>query len=213
MTIDEKIRQIIETAWTGYSNKVAAGLLQPENEKMMQLQFAMMLQSLVSLYEFRKNESIKVLLEVPVTISRLPSKRIIDIVIVHAENQSKKSYPIELKCFRVFTRDGNGKKRGAQNLGMYDYWADIENVEQYSTLEGYGFGTQLTLTDDDYYVSGRHQGQQVSVYSTAKSRARVSGILSQAVVNRLGRIELFGAYLMGHWKEIGEFHFVKQHTA
>ena len=53
---------------------------------------------------------------------------------------------------------------------MYDYWADIENIEQYVLLNNYSFGTQLTLTDDPYYVIGRHQVAQTSVFSTNNTR-------------------------------------------
>ena len=167
----------------------------------MQLQIAQTLMTLTSIYEYRQNESIKILLEVPVNIARQRSKRIVDIVIQHSENSDIKFFPIELKCFRLRTRSGQGN-RGAQNLGMFDYWMDIENIEQYSALENFSFGTQLTLTDDNYYVTGMHQGQQTSVYSTSKTRQNVTGILEHDIANRLGRIELVGNYSMTGWEEI-----------
>ncbi len=212
MTIEQKIKEIIGISWASYKNKVASRLLDPENEKMMQLQLALIIQTLIPIFEFRPSESIKVLLEEPVNINRQPSRRIIDIVILHSENNIKRYFPVELKCFREFTRDKTGKKRGAQNLGMYDYWADIENIEQYSNLNDYGFGTQLTLTDDNYYVTGRHQGNQVAMYSTNNTRINVTGTLQQAIVNRLGRIDLNGIYAMNNWERIGDYHFIRQET-
>jgi len=209
MTTEQKIRQIIDIGWTSFKSKVASGLLNPENEKMMQLQFAQILLTLTSVYEHRQNESIKILLEVPVNIVRQPSRRIIDIVIQHSENGTINYYPIELKCFRRLTRDGQGN-RGAQNLGMYDYWMDIENVEQYSILTNYSFGTQLTLTDDNYYVTGRHRGKQTAVYSTNNNRQKVTGGLQQAIANRQGNIQLIGQYSMTGWEQIGNFNFIRQ---
>lgn len=211
MTTQLKIRQLIDISWTSFKNKVASGLLDPENEKMMQLQLAQTLLTLGSIYEHRQNESIKILLEVPVTITRQPSKRIIDIVIQHSENGSIKNFPIELKCFRRLIRGGQ-RPRGAQNLGMYDYWNDIENIEQYSILENYSFGTQLTLTDDEYYVTGRHQGQQTSIYSTSNTRQNVTGILQHGIANRQGQITLNGNYSMTGWEQIGNFNFIRQQT-
>ena len=178
----------------------------------MQLQFSQLLLSLTSIYEHSSRESIKILLEVPVIIARLQSKRIIDIVIQHIENGYQRNYPIELKCFRKLTRDGQGN-RGAQNLGMYDYWLDIENIEQYSLLENYSFGTQLTITDDNYYVTGRHQGQQTSVYSTNNTRLNVAGLLQKPIANRPGTIELIGTYNTTGWEQIGDFNFIKQHNS
>ena len=209
MTTEQKIQQIIDISWTSFKNKVASGLFNPENEKMMQLQFAQTLLTLTSIYEYRQNESIKILLEVPVNIARQPSRRIIDIVIQHSENGIIKYFPIELKCLRRLTRDGLGN-RGAQNLGMYDYWMDIENLEQYSTLTNYSFGTQLTLTDDNYYVTGRHRGQQTAVYSTNNTRQNVTGGPQQAIANRQGKIQLIGQYSMTSWEQIGSFNFIRQ---
>ena|GEM_PF-3229981 len=211
MTSDEKIRNIIGITWSCYKEKVASGLLAPENEKMMQLQFSMLLQGLVPMFEFVSDESIKILLEEPVDINRTPSRRIIDIVVLHTQHGIRTHYPIELKCFRRLARHGGGM-RGGQNLGMYDYWMDIENVEQYSMLPNFGFGTHLALTDDIYYVTGEHNGPQVRVYSTNVRRTDVSGTLIQAIKNREGKIELGGCYSTSHWEHLNGFYFIIQQT-
>ena len=208
MTTDQKIRQVIDICWTSFKNKVASGLLSPENEKMMQLQFAQTLLALTSIYEFRPTESIKILLEVPVDIGN-QVRRIIDIVIQHSDNGNITNFPIELKCFRRLTRNGQGN-RGAQNLGMYDYWVDIENIEQYSNLHTFSFGTHLMVTDDNYYVTGKHRGQQTAVYSTNNTRLNVSGILQREIANRPGRIEIRGTYSMASWEQLENFSFIRQ---
>jgi len=206
-----KVRQIIDIAWESYKNKVASELLEPENEKMMQLQLAFMLQTLMPLFEFRQGETLSVLLEVPVTIDRSPNRRIIDIVILHFEKEIKTYFPIELKCFRKLTR-GKTTKRGAGNLGMYDYWMDIENIEQYTTLENFGFGTHLMISDDDYYSKGKHAGDQVSVYSTNLYRQNVTGHLNAPIANRQGNIRLNGNYSMTTWEQKNQFYFIRQET-
>lgn len=211
MTSDEKIRNIIGITWSCYKEKVASGLLAPENEKMMQLQFAMLLQGLVPMFEFVSDESIKILLEEPVDINRTPSRRIIDIVVLHTQDGVRTHYPIELKCFRRLARHGGGT-RGGQNLGMYDYWMDIENIEQYSLLPSYRFGTHLALTDDPYYVAGIHNGPQVKVYSTNNNRTVVAGLLEQVIKNRPGRIQLMGRYSTAHWEQANSFYFIHQET-
>lgn len=210
MDPESKIRQIIDISWLSFKNKVASNFYDPENEKMMQLFLAQTIQSLIPIFEFKSNETIKVFLETPVTINRIPDKRLIDIVIYHNSGTISKYFPIELKCFRKFTRDGSGKRRGAQNLGMFDYWADIENNEQYTLLPEYSFSTHLTLTDDSYYVTGRHMGSQVQVYSTNNARVAVTGILEEPIANRHGRLILDGTYSMTGWETIGEFSFIRQ---
>ena len=208
--MNETIKKIIDISWTSFKNKVASRLFDPENEKMMQLQFAQTIQTLSPLFEYNPDESIKILLEKAVTIDRVPNRRIIDIVILHRVNNIETYYPIELKCFRKYTRDNSGKLRGAQNLGMYDYWEDIENLELYAKLNNFSFGTQLTLTDDEYYVTGKHQGPQVKIYSTNNKRMNITGLLEQKIANRHGKIILEGSYSMNSWEKVGDFYFIEQ---
>lgn len=205
-----KINDLIKQGWDCYTNKVANGLLNPENEKMMQLQLAQIFQTLSPIYEYQKSESIKVLLEVPVTL-RNGVNRIIDIVIAHNETERTVFFPIELKCFRLYSRNSR-KKRGAQNLGMYDYWEDIQNIEGYFDLDNYMQGYQLTLTDDPYYVESQHNGPQVAIYSTNRNRLNVVGELIQPIANRRGLIALRGTYSMAKWVKMNNFYFIAQQT-
>lgn len=202
------VKEMITLGWRLYTGKVAGGLLSPENEKMMQLHLAQIFQTLAPLFERSSAESIKVLLEVPATIHE-STRRIIDIVIEHRLAESIERVAIEIKCFRYLVRGGVGK-RGAQNLGMYDYWEDIENVEGYLTLPAYTAAYQFTLTDDRYYPKSPHSGSQVAVYSTAKRRAGVTGTLKHAIANRRGEITLRGIYDMSGWREEGDFFFIEQ---
>lgn len=176
----------------------------------MQLQLAQIFQTLAPIYEFENQESIKVLLEVPVKI-RGNINRIIDIVLSHTKNSNPIYYPIEIKCFRLHTRSGTGK-RGAQNIGMYDYSEDIENIENYVLIPNYRKGFQLTLTDDTYYVNTLHRGSQVATYSTNIKRTNTTGTLTHNIANRHGSIALTGTYHMTNWQKNGDFHFICQTT-
>lgn len=203
-----KIYELINLGWDLYIEKVAGELLNPENEKMLQLQLALVYQSLAILYVNKHSESINVLLEVPVQV-RKNKKNIIDLVIEHNFNGNLRYYPIELKCFRKRAR-GKSTNRGAGNLSMYDYWEDIENIELYKQVPKYEYGVQLTLTDDQYFVNTQHKGSQVRVYSTAKNRGIVTGRLTHTIANRKGQIDLKGSYDLGKWISIGEFYSIRQ---
>jgi hypothetical protein len=202
------IEEMISLGWKLYTGKVAGKLLSPENEKMMQLHLAQIFQTLAPLFERTSEESIKVLLEVPSTI-RVNTRRIIDIVIEHRSAESLKRIAFELKCFRRLVRVGSGK-RGAQNLGMYDYWKDIENIEGYRALPSYTAAYQFTLTDDRYYPEAPHSGSQVAVFSTARRRTGVTGKLEHKIANRRGEITLRGSYDMSGWRNEGDFFFIAQ---
>lgn len=205
-----KIQKIINDGWECFKHKVSNGLLSPANEKMMQLQLAQIYQSMAFNYEYEESESIKVLLEIPVTIRR-NIFRSIDIVLSHTHDGRITHYPIELKCFRLLTRAGTGR-RGAQNLGMYDYWEDIVNIENYSKLRDYSVGFQFTLTDDAYYVETEHRGSQVAVYSTNNKRNDITGILKHPIASRKGKIILAGKYSMSQWEKLKNFWFIKQQS-
>lgn len=202
-----QVIEMVSLGWRLYTAKVASGLLIPENEKMMQLQLAQIFQTLAPLFEGSTDESYKVLLEVPVLTT--VNKRIIDLVIEHRIGSSVARTAIELKCFRLYARKGGGK-RGAQNLGMYDYWEDIENIESYCTLPEYDHAYQLTLTDDPYYIETQHTGSQVAMYSTCQSRSGVTGTLAHGIANRKGSITLHGVYSMKGWKKDSSFYFISQ---
>jgi hypothetical protein len=201
-------QDMIELGWRLYSGKVASGLLSPENEKMMQLQFALVLQTLSPLFEFSTEESYKVLLEVPVVING-STKRIIDIVVEHSLAESVSRIAIELKCFRLYVRNSKNK-RGAQNLGMHDYWKDIANIEGCCALPEFQTGYQFTITDDRYYADATHSGPQVATYSTSRERSGVTGLLSHSIANRKGQIVLRGTYSMEGWIKDGSFYFIHQ---
>jgi hypothetical protein len=199
--------KIIKLAWELYTDKVASDLLKPRNEKMMQLQLAQILQLLAPLFESRSNESYKVILEHPVRLDNRIS--IIDIVIEHSIDGANDKTAVELKCFRLYSSNSETKKRGAQNLGMYDYWADIERCEEYCRLLGFRSAFQLTVTDDPYYVDTQHTGPQVAAYSTYRNRRNVTGLNERPIANRDGRISLTGIYDLP-WETKGSFHFISQ---
>lgn len=203
-----KIYELIDLGWTLCVKKIAGGLMNPTKEKELQLQLAMIYQGLANMYEETTKESIKILLEEPVKV-RNKKKNLIDIVVRHAVGNQTINYPIELKCFRKKTQDLKNN-RGAGNLSMFDYWEDIENVELYSNLAGYGLGTQFTVTDDSYYVETKHTGSQVSVYSTSRHKGVVSGPLTHKIANRSGHIPLCGEYDMTRWQTIGNFYAIAQ---
>jgi hypothetical protein len=201
------VPELVSLGWRLYAAKVANGLLRPDNEKMMQLHIAQIFQTLAPLYEFSSTESYKVLLEVPVLLGE--RTKIIDVVLEHSSNGKITKTAIELKCFRLLGRSGNGR-RGAQNLGMYDYWEDIASLEGCRALSDYNDAYQLTLTDDSYYVETKHCGSQVATYSTCRSRADVTGQLVHSVANRAGVIALAGTYEMSGWQKDGSFYFINQ---
>jgi hypothetical protein len=201
------VPEMISLAWRLYSAKVANTLLVPDNEKMMQLQLAQIFQTLTPLFECSATESYKVLLEVPVKVKG--NTKIVDIVLDHIVENKVTKTAIELKCFRLLSRSGGGK-RGAQNIGMYDYWEDIENIEAYSSLPEFEGAYQLTLTDDSYYVEKPHVGSQVATFSTYKNRPKVTGTLVHKIANKKGEISLYGNYLMEGWKKDGDFYFISQ---
>ena len=87
--------EIVDLAWSLYADKIANNLLVPDNEKMMQLHLAQILQTLAPLFESRSSESYKVLLEVPVSVGG--KRKIIDVVVEHVHEGKTLRTAIELK--------------------------------------------------------------------------------------------------------------------
>lgn len=89
----------------------------------------------------------------------------------------------------------------------------IHNIEGYVALPESAEAFQLTLTDDPYYVTSTHRGQQVSVYSTNRERIGVTGQLAAAIARREGTIALANSYDMTGWHQYGDFWFISQRAS
>lgn len=153
MASSEKITQMLDIAWNSFAHKTANEMINPKREEGMKLLLAQTIQNLIPVFEYDLNESLKVELEYTVHNEKAPKKNI-DILIIHKISDEFFYYPIELKCIRKHINNAE-RKRGGQNRRMFNYWKDIERLEQFLNLDGFVMSTHFFMTDDKSYVNRR----------------------------------------------------------
>lgn len=126
-SLKNRTRELITLAWDIFSRKVSNGLITINKEASMQLQYAYIVQQLLPMIIFNKDESINLQLET--TISDGRKNREVDIYIYGYEQKEKFKIAIELKCYKSLA--SSGRKRGATNIFMKDIYEDLCKLEGY----------------------------------------------------------------------------------
>lgn len=126
-SLKNRTRELITLAWDIFSRKVSNGLITINKEASMQLQYAYIVQQLLPMIIFNKDESIN--LELETTISDGRKNREVDIYIYGYEQKEKFKIAIELKCYKRLP--SSGRKRGATNIFMKDIYEDLCKLEGY----------------------------------------------------------------------------------
>lgn len=151
MTYEQRITQIVSTAYERLCGKITGQRIQVANEASLQLQFASILKTIGELYEESPSERFNIELEKNVTLpggnfaKSGTEKAKIDIWISLSDAQSGKRHAcaIELKYFKQANhREPNNR---------YDVFKDLQNLEHYGEFVDVGF--LLIATDHSHYIN------------------------------------------------------------
>lgn len=126
--IEKKLNLLVHMAWELLQKKVQHGLIKLNKEASLQLQFAYILQELLSITTYSDNENIKVILEQTVCIQNSKPQEV-DVIIETTVKDEKYRIAIEMKCYR--TKTSSGGNRGAMDIFVKDVYEDIEVLENY----------------------------------------------------------------------------------
>ena len=143
-SFEERLRKSISFAWQVFGGKIDANLLPINKEASMQLHYSYILQQVIPLICFHKNESVKIELETGVKIN--DRSREIDLVLEGVDTCSKHyKIAVEMKCYRTFA--SSGKLRGATDIFMKDVYGDLNLLEEYCEYEKFDRGVSLVMND------------------------------------------------------------------
>jgi len=124
----KRLRLSISEAWSIFQQKVGNGLIDINKEASMQLHYAYILQNLLPLIIFQKNESIIINLEQTVKFEDNSSNEV-DLILIGNDGNSEYKIAVEMKCYREIASSGN--KRGAVDIFFKDVYVDLEILEKY----------------------------------------------------------------------------------
>ena len=124
----ERLKKIVAVAYDILGNKIANGSVIVHNEASLQLQFGMILKTIVQLYEYAPTDRLAVMLETPKNVTTTKStngKARCDIEITLSDgNGNQCTAYIELKYLKK-------DKNAAITDERFSVWTDVENVENY----------------------------------------------------------------------------------
>ena len=121
--LKEKLNALVKMSWELLQRKIQYGLISINKEASLQLQFAYILQELISISRFSNDENVKVVLEETVKIQDAKPQEV-DVIVETIINNEKYKIAIEMKCYR--TKTSSGGNRGAQDIFVKDVYEDIE---------------------------------------------------------------------------------------
>jgi len=148
-SFEERLRNSISFAWQVFIEKTGSELLPINKEASMQLQYAYILQQVIPLICFDKDETVQIELETSHKINH--RSREIDLVLEGISRQGRHRIAVEMKCYREFASSGG--KRGATDIFMKDIYEDLSLLEQYCTSGDFNRGVALVMNDLERLVN------------------------------------------------------------
>lgn len=148
--LENRMREIIEKAYSIVCAKITAGKLIVNNEASLQLQLGLVLQTLGSLYELGKEDKFSIIFEHTFLLTKPTNKcknknARADIYMEFSDGKDVCSAIIELKYFK--------KENAREPNNRYDFFADLENLEQYRRQEKSQINYLIAGTNHAHYYS------------------------------------------------------------
>ena len=148
-SIEERLKQIIDTSYKLLCNKIVSGNIVVDNEASLQMQLGVILKQIGQLYEFGKNDHFTVDLETWQDISSTSKsnkgRARCDIYLKYTSETETKEAAIELKYFKYSPNEAVTDNR-------FSLLLDIENLEQYRSNNSSLLCYEIVYTDNENYT-------------------------------------------------------------
>jgi hypothetical protein len=200
----ERMRAAISLSWTMFSRKVGTGLLPINKEASMQLQYAYVLQQLVPLIKFHKDENFAIELETGLSIDN--RTREIDILFCGHFNGRKYTVAVEMKCYRTWA--SSGRMRGATDIFMKDVYFDLFLLERYVASNKASAGVSLVMTDMERLVNPKQKNAKCWRYDISHGAKFGAEHFDTPIGGKTVEFTLMRRYEL-QWTTHGDFWFLE----
>jgi len=201
MSLEERIKQIVNIAYDRLCAKITGQRIAVDNEASLQLQLASILKTIGELYEHTPSERFNIELEKNVTLKKgifaksNTEKAKIDIwfSLENISTGDKHSCAIELKYFK--------KANHREPNNRYDVFKDLHNLERYGEFANTGF--LLVATDHSHYINHATYSKDTEDFDFRQGQKYIAGTeLTYRTQKPYGPpITLQGSYDFA-WKEV-----------
>lgn len=199
----ERMRAAVSLSWTMFSRKVGSGLIPINKEASMQLQYAYVLQQMLSLITFHEDEKFEIELETGVKVSG--RSREIDLLFSGEFGGRKHIIAIEMKCYRTIASSGG--KRGATDIFMKDVYEDFYLLEQYVSAGISQEGVALVMNDMERLVNPPNKNAKCWNYDISNGTSFGPIHLNTPIGGKEINITLSKKYTL-NWINYGVFWFL-----
>ncbi len=201
---NKRLRESISVAWTIFTRKIGYGLIEINKEASMQLQYAYILQQILPLLTFRKNEQAKIELETGVPLNE--STKEIDLLLSGTSSEGETKIAVEMKCYRTIASSGG--KRGATDIFMKDVYEDLQLLEKYIEAGHADRGVSLVMNDMANFVNPRNKNAKCWDYDISHGTKFEDICLTTPIGGKDIYIEIHKKHEI-LWEQHGEFWFTE----
>jgi len=147
-SLEERLFQIVSLSYETICNKIANGNVVVDNEASFQLQLGTILQSLGNLFVYSKDERFEIVLEHSFKLhqptAKCANKKARCDIYLKMESATERCVAIiELKFFK--------KANHREPNNRYDFFADLQNLEQYERQGESQLNFMIVGTDHPHY--------------------------------------------------------------
>jgi hypothetical protein len=198
------MRGAVSLAWSLFSRKAWGGLIEINKEASMQLQFAYILQQLLPLITFERDEQLRLELETGAKLNGSAGE--MDVLFSGQSDVARHRIAIELKCYRTLASSGG--KRGATDIFMKDVYEDLGVLEQYLECGLADEGIALVVTDMERLVKPKSKAAKCWHYDISQGASFGPVSLSTPIGGKDILIKLKRKYSL-EWLQYGPFWFLE----
>jgi len=203
LSINTRFEQVIRMAWEIFQCKVGNEFLTIYKEASMQLQFAYILQNLIPVFIYEKDEDIKIELEKTVKYNNISSE--VDMFVTIKKGGNEYKIGIEMKCYRKIA--ASGKPRGAANIFMKDVYEDIVKLENYISNNICQNTFLLVMNDLENLVNPKKTDTKCWDYNVSNGFILNPKHLTTPVGGKNISIKINNQYKF-NWTKFGSFYFL-----
>lgn len=200
-----RMRQAVSLSWCVFAEKVGHGIIPVNKEASMQLQYAYVLQQVLPLIRYHKEESLTIELET--TVSDGVQNREVDILFIGKwQNNQTHRIAIEMKCYKTIASSGG--KRGATDIFMKDVYQDLHLLERYCEQNNADRGIALVMNDYRNFIFPKKKDAKCWDYDISDGAEVENVRLTTPIGGKDVDIKLLNKYQF-NWKQVEGYWFTE----
>lgn len=199
-----RLKLSISEAWKIFRFKVGNEIININKEASMQLHYSYILQSIIPLIIYDKDENIEIQMEKTVQLKHRTNE--IDVFVIGVKGNRTYNIAIEMKCYREYASSGG--KRGATDIFMKDVYVDLEILENYLFNNICHEKVFLAMNDLERLVNPKDKKAKCWDYDISNNYHLTPKTITTPIGGDEQLIKISNEYNF-NWEKCGKYYFLK----